>query len=182
MTFTPSSLPGVLLITPRIFRDERGLFFEQYRRDEFRANGVTANFVQDNYSVSAKGVLRGLHYQVPPRAQSKLVSVLRGSAFDVVVDIRPASRTFGEVFATVLSAADRKMLFIPEGFAHGFLSLEDNTEFVYKCSDVYSPEHERGVRWNDPALGVLWPKLDVEYRLSPKDRLHPTLAESVKGR
>ncbi|OGW91708.1 MAG: dTDP-4-dehydrorhamnose 3,5-epimerase [Omnitrophica bacterium RIFCSPHIGHO2_02_FULL_63_14] len=177
MKFIPAALAGVLVIEPRVFRDERGLFFEQYRRDEFQANGVTADFVQDNYSVSAKGVLRGLHYQVAPRAQSKLVSVLRGSAFDVVVDVRPASQTFGKAFTTVLSAADRKMLFIPEGFAHGFLSLEDDTEFIYKCSDVYSPEHERGIRWDDPALGIPWPKIGIEYILSPKDRMHPLLKD-----
>ena len=181
MKFSKTTIPDVLLIEPTVFSDSRGFFFENYHRELFLKNGIAADFVQDNHSSSAKGVLRGLHYQVPPRAQAKLVRVVRGEAFDVVVDIRRNSKTFGRCACEILSAQNRKMLYIPPGFAHGFLSLEDGTEFLYKVSDLYSPEHERGILWNDPALAIPWPKVSGSFVLSEKDKKYPTLARTETG-
>ncbi len=138
------------------------------------------NFVQDNHSLSSKGALRGLHYQVAPRAQAKLIRVIRGKVFDVVVDLRKRSKTYGKCITEILSSENKKMIFIPEGFAHGFLALESGTEVLYKTSDFYSFKHERGIAWNDPALGIRWPKLGVPYQLSEKDRHYPVLAEANK--
>lgn len=177
MKFTPTDIPGVVLIEPRVLEDARGFFLEDYRKDLFAANGIRSEFVQDNHSLSKKGVLRGLHYQAPPRAQAKLVRVVRGEVFDVVVDIRPDSKTFGRHIAQTLSAANKKMLYVPEGFAHGYLTLSAEAEFLYKVSDFYSPEHERGLRWDDPALGIAWPGLDVPVALSDKDKKFPGLKE-----
>lgn len=176
MTFTPAPLAGVFVIEPSVHADARGRFVETYRKDLFAAHGVTAEFVQDNQSTSAKGVLRGLHYQAAPHAQAKLVRVARGSAFDAVVDLRRGSPTFGRAFTQTLSAENGRMLYVPEGFAHGFLSLEDGTEFLYKVTALYSPGHERGVRWDDPALGIRWPRLDRPPSVSPKDAALPPLA------
>ena len=176
MKFIPTKLPGVVLVEPQVFKDARGFFLESWRRDLFEKNGIRTDFVQDNHSASAKGTLRGLHYQAAPREQAKLVRVGRGEAFDVVVDIRPGSKTFGQWEGHVLNAENRKMLFVPAGFAHGFLALQDGTEFLYKVSDVYSPQHERGLLWNDPGLAIRWPKLDTPYLLSEKDKQFPTIS------
>lgn len=178
MKFTATPLGGVFLIEPTVFKDARGAFFESYRQDEFAARGLCADFPQDNHSVSKKGTLRGLHYQLPPFAQAKLVRVMAGSAFDVALDLRKNSPTFGRYFSVTLDAANHRMLYIPAGFAHGFLTLEDGTEFLYKAGAYYSREAERGVAWDDPALGIDWPKIAGGYLLSDKDRSYPKLAQA----
>ncbi len=178
MRFILTQIPGVVLIEPDVYEDARGFFFESYRKDIFQKQGISVDFVQDNHSASAKSVLRGLHYQMAPKEQAKLVHVVRGEVFDVAVDIRPGSKTFGRHVSQVLSAENRKMLFIPPGFAHGYLTLSDRAEFLYKVSEPYSPSHERGIRWNDPALGIAWPKLDCPYLFSDKDKKLPCLKES----
>lgn len=165
----------MVVVEPKVHSDPRGFFYESYRKELFVANGITDDFVQDNISRSAKGVLRGLHYQLPPRAQAKLMRVLCGSVFDVVVDIRPGSKTFGEYFSIILSAENKKMLYVPRGFAHGFCVLQDGTEFLYKVSDYYSPQHEAGLPWDDPSLAIPWPQLDREIILSEKDKKYPPL-------
>lgn len=180
MKFSRTAIPDVLLIEPRVFEDSRGFFFEVYRRDEFSKNGVPAEFVQDNHSRSSKGTLRGLHFQKAPMAQAKLVRVTAGSAYDVAVDLRPGSPTFGKFVADTLSASNRKMLFIPEGFAHGFLALEDGTEMFYKVTRPYSPADERGVLWSDPALAIPWPKTG-DISISEKDGRFPGLKEALKA-
>ena len=177
MKFIPTAIPEVILIEPDVFNDARGFFLENYRKDLFARNGIGVDFIQDNHSQSAKGVLRGLHYQTAPKQQAKLVRVTRGEVFDVVVDIRPASKTFGKHVARRLNAHDKSMLYVPPGFAHGYLTLSDEAEFLYKVSEVYSPEHERGLRWDDPSLGIAWPKLDVPFVLSEKDKKFPSLKE-----
>jgi len=174
MNILKTNLPDVLIIEPKVFHDPRGFFYEGYRKEIFAANGIKEEFVQDNYSRSAKGVLRGLHYQKPPKAQSKLVRVLQGSVFDVAVDLRPKSKTFGKSLSLVLSAENKKMLYIPKGFAHGFCVLEEGTEFTYKVSEYYAPDHEAGILWNDPELDIPWPKLDRPFLLSEKDKKYPT--------
>lgn len=177
MNFIRTEIDGVTVIEPKVFDDPRGFFYESYRKELFVQNGITDEFVQDNVSSSAKGVLRGLHYQTAPRAQAKLMRVLRGSVYDVAVDIRPRSKTFGKFFPILLSAENRKMLYIPKGFAHGFCVLEEGTEFMYKVSDYYSPEHERGVLWSDPELAIPWPKIDRSFILSEKDKKFPSLKD-----
>jgi dTDP-4-dehydrorhamnose 3,5-epimerase len=177
MKFIPTDLSGVIVIEPRVFEDARGFFFESYQKALFAEHGIGVEFLQDNHTLSAKGVLRGLHFQIAPKAQAKLVRVVSGKAFDVVVDVRRDSKTFGRSMSMVLSAGNRKMLYIPAGFAHGYCALEDGTEFLYKASDFYSPQHERGIRWDDPALGIPWPKLDRPYTLSDKDRHYPLLED-----
>jgi dTDP-4-dehydrorhamnose 3,5-epimerase len=176
MNFIKTNIDGVIVIEPRVFPDSRGFFFESYRKELFVRNGIKDDFVQDNYSCSAKGALRGLHFQLEPKAQAKLIRVTRGSVYDVVVDIRKGSGTFGKNYGLTLSAENKKMLYVPKGFAHGFCVLEEGTEFFYKVSDYYSPEHERGILWSDPALGIPWPKIDREFILSEKDRKYPTLS------
>ena len=178
MKFTRLSIPDVILIEPAVFEDARGFFFETYRQDLFAKNGIHENFVQDNHSRSAKGVLRGLHYQIEPKAQAKFLRVVRGEAFDVAVDIRKNSKTFGKYVSVVLSEENRKMLYIPAGFAHGFCVLKDQTEFLYMVSDFYSPEHERGIVWNDPTLNIDWPKMN--YTLSEKDKKCPAFKNAFK--
>ncbi len=178
MKFIPAEIPEVILIEPEVFRDSRGFFFESYRKDLFEQKGIHVDFVQDNHSGSSKGVLRGLHYQIAPKEQAKLVCVTQGEAFDVVVDIRRQSKTFGRWVGHVLSAEKKNMLFIPAGFAHGFLSLAHDTQFIYKTSEFYSPTHERGILWNDPTIGIAWPKIDEPVLLSEKDRKYPTLRDS----
>lgn len=173
MNFIRTEIPDVIVVEPKVFQDPRGCFYESYRKQLFSRNGIKDHFVQDNVSCSSKGVLRGLHYQVAPRAQAKLVRVVRGSVYDVAVDIRPRSRTFGKSFSIVLSAENRKMLYVPKGFAHGFCVLEEGTEFTYKVSDYYSPDHERGILWSDPELAIAWPKLDGPFILSDKDKKYP---------
>jgi dTDP-4-dehydrorhamnose 3,5-epimerase len=172
MKFTTAPLQGVVVIDPAAHEDERGFFFESYNRPLFAANGIGIDFVQDNHSRSAKGVLRGLHYQVAPRAQAKLVRATAGEVFDVVVDLREGSPTRGENFTLVLSAANRRMIFVPVGFAHGFLALTDGAEVQYMVSELYSKEHERGFLWSDPKLDISWPKLPDGYSLSLKDKEH----------
>ena len=179
MRFTPTEIPDVILIEPEVHEDSRGFFFEFYSKEFFLKNGIREEFVQDNHSRSMKGVLRGLHYQVAPKAQAKLVRVIRGEAFDVAVDIRKDSKTFGRAVWHLLSEANKKMLYIPKGFAHGFCSMKDHTELLYKVSDFYSPGHERGIRWNDPAIQIPWPTLDTGYTFSEKDQRYPSLKESI---
>lgn len=157
MKVTPTAIPDVLLIEPKVFGDARGFFFESYNRHAFKeATGLDVDFVQDNHSKSAKGVLRGLHYQLPPKAQGKLVRVVQGEVFDVAVDLRKSSPTFGCWVGDILSAENKKQLWIPPGFAHGFVTLSDTAEFLYKTTDYYSPVHERCIRWDDPVLAVEW--------------------------
>lgn len=156
MQITPTKLSGVLVIQPKVFKDARGYFFESYSKEVFHEHNITDEFVQDNESLSQKGVLRGLHFQNPPHAQVKLVRVISGSVLDVAVDIRKNSPTYGQYFSIVLSASNKTMLYIPEGFAHGFVVLEDNTVFSYKCSRTYHKESEEGVLWCDPDLNIEW--------------------------
>jgi dTDP-4-dehydrorhamnose 3,5-epimerase len=176
MELQPTAIADVKVLIPRKFGDERGFFSEVYSRKALAAVGIQTQFVQDNHSLSVRpGVVRALHYQLPPMAQAKLVRVVRGAILDVAVDIRRGSPTFGQHVKEVLSAANWKQIFVPPGFAHGFLTLEPNTEVVYKVSDYYSPEHERGIRWNDPALGIDWGIDPAEAILSGRDREHPPL-------
>ena len=156
MQITPTALPEVMLIEPRVFGDDRGCFFESWNRRAFAAAGIDADFVQDNHSRSGRGVLRGLHYQIE-HAQGKLVRVIEGEVFDVAVDLRRSQPTFGRSIGCVLSAANRRMLWIPAGFAHGFVVLSENAEFLYKATDYWYPEHERTLLWSDPALRIDWP-------------------------
>jgi dTDP-4-dehydrorhamnose 3,5-epimerase len=156
MKVTPAALPDVLVLEPRVFGDDRGFFFESYNRRTLAAAGIEAEFVQDNHSRSARGVLRGLHYQIE-HAQGKLVRVVAGEVFDVAVDLRRSSPTFGRAVGIALSADNRRMLWIPPGFAHGFLVVSDAAEFLYKTTDYWFPEFERTLLWSDPALGIAWP-------------------------
>lgn len=156
MKFTPTRLPGVVRVEPKVFEDQRGWFMETWEAQKFSAAGLETRFVQDNHSVSRQWVLRGLHFQLR-RQQGKLVRVIRGEVFDVVVDVRRSSPTFGQWVGQHLSAANRHMLWIPPGFAHGFLTLSEEAEFVYKCTDFYDPASERTVLWNDTALRIEWP-------------------------
>lgn len=171
MKATPTRLAGVLVLEPRVFGDERGFFFESFNQRAFDdAVGTHVDFVQDNHSKSSRNVLRGLHYQLPPKAQGKLVRVVQGEVFDVAVDLRKDSPTFGQWVGEILSAENKKQLWIPAGFAHGFLTLSDTAEFLYKTTDYYSPEHERCIRWDDPDIGVEWP-LSAPPLVSGKDAL-----------
>ena len=177
MQFTPTALPEVVLIEPRVFGDERGFFLETFREDEMRANGLAGPWVQDNHSHSAKGVLRGIHYQIE-RAQGKLVRVTRGSVFDVAVDLRESSPHFGQWVGYELSAANHRMLWVPPGFGHAFLTLEDDTDFQYKCTEYYAPEHERCIVWNDTEIGIDWPDTGRPPDLSGKDAQGARLGEA----
>ncbi len=178
MKLLPLDPPGLLLIEPRLFGDERGFFMESWNRRDFAAAGLDMDFVQDNHSRSAAGVLRGLHYQLR-QPQGKLVRVTAGRAFDVAVDLRRSSPGFGQWHGVELSAANRLMFWIPPGFAHGFLSLEDGTEFQYKCTDFYEPADEHSLLWNDPALGIDWPLDGIGTPvLSAKDAAGKTLADT----
>lgn len=178
--FTPQVIPEVILVEARAFPDERGFFMETFKQSEFVRGGIRRNFVQDNFSFSRRGTLRGLHYQLNPAAQGKLVACLQGEIYDVAVDIRRGSPTYGQWVGVVLSAENRRMLWVPEGFAHGFQALSEGTMVWYKVTSEYSPADERGIRWDDPALGIDWP-LRGEALLSPKDRVLPTLAELGKA-
>ncbi|KQW80380.1 dTDP-4-dehydrorhamnose 3,5-epimerase [Devosia sp. Root413D1] len=174
-------IDGLMVFEPRVFEDERGAFFESFNEARFReATGFDGNFVQDNHSISHKGVLRGLHYQVPPHAQGKLVRVLAGAAFDVAVDIREGSPTFGKWAWVELSAANRKQLWIPAGFAHGFLALEHGTEFLYKTTDFWHAASDRSIRWDDPEIAVAWPLTGAPV-VSRKDAAAPSLAAATRG-
>ena len=156
MKFSKVKIEGLVVIEPTIFKDDRGYFFESYNKEIFKKNGITDSFVQDNQSKSQKGVLRGLHFQKPPYAQAKLVRVVQGSVLDVAVDLRKNSKTYGQYDSVVISAENKKSFFIPEGFAHGFLTLEDNTIFSYKCGNVYDAESEDALLWNDEHLKINW--------------------------
>lgn len=177
MQVTALSIPDVLLIEPKVFGDARGFFYESFNLKKFEdAIGRNVNFVQDNHSKSAKGVLRGLHYQIQ-HPQGKLVRVVAGEVFDVAVDIRKSSPTFGKWVGEILSAENKKQLWVPEGFAHGFVVLSESAEFLYKTTDYYYPEHERCISWNDPTLSIQWPFTD-EPALSQKDRSGATLVSA----
>ena len=174
--FRSLKIPELIIIEPQVFQDVRGFFMESYKYSEFASYGIVESFVQDNHSYSKKGVLRGLHYQNPPRGQGKLVRVILGEIFDVAVDIRKGSPTFGKWVGVVLSAEDRKMLYIPPGFAHGFCVLSDDAEVLYKSTDEYAPEYEAGIVWNDPEIGVDWPVKDPI--ISSKDASLPALRQA----
>ncbi len=177
MNIIPTALPEVLVIEPKVFGDERGFFFESYNRKTFaEATGIDVDFVQDNHSRSAKNVLRGLHYQIT-QAQGKLVRVVAGEVFDVAVDIRRSSRNFGKWAGVNLSADNKRMMWVPPGFAHGFLVLSEAAEFLYKTTDYYAPRHERCIAWNDPDIGVAWPLASPPV-LSGKDREGKPLREA----
>lgn len=173
------AIPDVKILTPRRFTDPRGYFCETFSDATWRKAGLQASFVQDNHVHSKmKGVVRGLHYQLPPAAQGKLVRVTRGSILDVAVDIRRASPTFGKHVSAVLSAEDGHQIWVPAGFAHGYVTLEDDTEVFYKVTELYAPLSERGIRWNDPALGIDWHVQESDALLSEKDRGQPLLADA----
>jgi dTDP-4-dehydrorhamnose 3,5-epimerase len=176
MKVAPTAIADVCVIEPRVFEDERGFFFESYNRRALQAAGIDAAFVQDNHSRSRRGVLRGLHYQIE-HAQGKLVRVIEGEVYDVAVDLRRRSPTFGRHGGVDLSAANRRMLYIPPGFAHGFLVVSDAAEFLYKTTDYWYPEHERTLLWRDPALGIAWPD-GIEPLLAPKDAAGAPLASA----
>ena len=174
----PLNIAEVKLVAPKIHRDARGFLSETYNRRVLDSAGIAADFVQDNHSLSADpGTLRGLHFQAPPHAQGKLVRVTKGSVYDVAVDIRVGSPTFGQHVGAILSAENWTQMWIPSGFAHGFCTLEPNTEVIYKVTDYYAPECDRGLKWNDAALGIKWPVDQDSVRLSDKDRMQPTLRE-----
>lgn len=181
-TFCKGDIDGVVLVETKSYGDARGSFVETYKREDFIAGGITCEFVQDNQSSSVRGVLRGLHFQIN-HPQAKLVRVVSGSVFDVAVDLRPESPTYGAWEGAVLSAENGRQLFVPRGFAHGFLVLSDTAVFCYKCDDVYHPNDEGGIMWNDPAIGIEWPALEGDavfdeskIILSEKDQVHPPLA------
>lgn len=180
MNVSKTAIEGVLVIEPKAFADDRGFFMETYNRDRYVSEGILDMFVQDNVSVSKKGTLRGLHYQAPPFAQGKLVQVLRGSVLDVGVDIRFGSPTFGKYVCVELSAENKKQFWLPAGFAHGFVALEDDTVFSYKCTNLYSPECDRGILWSDPQIGIVWPFPENELLISDKDKVQPLLKDSAK--
>ena len=179
MTFTRTAIPDVVIIEPKVHGDSRGYFVETFRQDKLEEFlGYKINFCQDNESKSSKGVLRGLHYQLPPHAQTKLVRVISGRVLDVAVDIRKNSPTFGKYVAVELSGENKKQLLIPRGFAHGFVVLEDDTVFAYKVDNYYSPECDRGIAFNDPALNIDWMLKTEELKLSAKDTKQPKLNET----
>lgn len=181
-TFTETSIEGVIIVDVKSYGDERGYFMETYKKPDFVSGGIDVDFVQDNQSSSVKGVLRGLHFQIK-HPQSKLVRVVSGEVFDVAVDLREGSPTYGKWEGTILSAQNKRQLFIPRGFAHGFLVLSNHAEFCYKCDDVYHPNDEGGIIWNDPTIGIKWPALngdevfdEAKIILSEKDKTHPFLS------
>ena len=177
MQFIRTAIPEVVVIEPKVYEDPRGFFMETYREETYAANGIPQRFVQENHSRSQKGVLRGLHYQIR-QAQGKLVRVIAGEIFDVVVDIRRSSSTFGKWVGMLLSAQNRNQLWVPEGFAHGFFVTSGHAEVVYKVTDYYAPEWERSILWNDPQIGVEWPLAGMEPILSSKDLNGKPLADA----
>ena len=180
MKFIPQSIADVILIEPTTHSDDRGYFVETFRQDLFEeAVGYKVNFIQDNESKSTKGVLRGLHYQLPPYTQAKLVRVIEGSVLDVAVDIRKSSPTFGQHVAVELMAEDKRQLFVPHGFAHGFVVLSDSATFAYKVDNYYAPEHDRGVAFDDAKLGIDWHLTLEALQLSDKDKAHPDLSDAL---
>ena len=178
MNIRETGIEGLYVLEVRAFGDDRGYFMETYNERLFEERGLKTRWVQDNFSHSQKGVLRGLHFQNTPKAQAKLVRCTRGSVFDVAVDIRPGSKTFGKWYGLELSAQNKLALYVPEGFAHGFCVTSDEASFQYKVSDFYSPQDEGGIIWNDPALNINWPLKDPQ--LSAKDKLYKTLAETIR--
>ncbi|ADU34996.1 MULTISPECIES: dTDP-4-dehydrorhamnose 3,5-epimerase [Variovorax] len=181
MKISPTIIPDVLILEPKVFGDARGFFLESYNEEVFRrATGSDLAFKQDNHSRSSKGVLRGLHYQVK-QPQGKLVRVVQGAVFDVAVDIRPTSPTFGKWVGVELNESNHRQLWVPPGLAHGFLVLSETADFLYKTTDYYAPAHERSIAWNDPAIGIDWPLSGASPVLSAKDAAAPTLAESIAG-
>src|SRR3990167_1337497 len=176
MRFIACDIPGPIIIEPKVFGDERGFFLESWNHAAFAEAGLDLAFVQDNHSRSSRGVLRGLHYQ-DPNPQGKLVRVVNGRVFDVAVDIRRSSKTFGRWIGAELSAANHRMFWVPPGFAHGFLTLEDQTDFLYKCTAPYAPQHEHALAWDDPVLDIGWPLEGLDVQLSAKDRAGKRLAE-----
>jgi len=178
MKFEETSLPGVIRVTPTVFADDRGYFMETWQAQRYRDAGIDADFVQDNFSQSSKGTLRGLHYQIE-QSQGKLLRVVLGEVFDVAVDLRKASPNFGRWAGEILSADNKQQLWIPSGFGHGFLVLSDTAEFEYKCTDYYAPDFERSIHWNDPDIGIDWPLAEGEQpMLSKKDALAPNLKDA----
>lgn len=185
-TFEDTSIEGVKIVDVKSYGDRRGYFMETYKRPDFVAGGIDVDFVQDNQSSSTRGVLRGLHFQIN-HPQAKLVRVVRGTVFDVAVDLRPGSATYGKWEGVVLSAENRRQFFIPRGFAHGFLVLSDEAEFCYKCDDVYHPNDEGGLMWNDPDIAIEWPALEGDESFDPsklvlsdKDQAHPALSSLAR--
>ena len=178
MNIIETALPGVLIIEPKVFGDARGYFFESWNQAAFEAAGITNKWVQDNESKSCYGVLRGLHYQAAPYTQAKIVRAIAGTVLDVAVDIRKGSPTFGKHVAVELSGENKRQLYIPRGFAHGFAVLSDEAVFAYKCDNVYMPPSERGIMFNDPALGIDWRVKTDRFILSPKDMKNPPFAEA----
>lgn len=174
--FIPTGIAGLVVVEPTVRADSRGYFMETYRQAEFAAAGIPDNFVQDNQSASVKGVLRGLHFQ-KQHSQGKLVRVVSGTVFDAAVDLRPHSAAFGRWYGVTLSAENKRQLYVPQGFAHGFLVLSDTAEFTYKCTDVYAPGDEGGIPYDDPDIGVQWPALDVPFLTSEKDKRHPAFRD-----
>jgi len=177
MNVIETALPGVMLIEPKVFGDDRGFFLESWNAAAFAAAGLDIAFVQDNHSRSARGVLRGLHYQLGT-PQGKLVRVTSGAVFDVAVDIRRSSPHFGQWVGYELSDANKRMLYVPPGFAHGFLVLSDTADFLYKCTTLYNPPADRGIRFDDPAIGIAWPDVGIAPMLSGKDAVAPMLADA----
>jgi len=171
--FIPTEIPGVIIVEPDVFGDHRGFFMETWHADKFAEGGIDAKFVQDNHSRSSQGILRGLHYQIE-QPQGKLVRVLSGEVFDVAVDLRRNSPAFGKWFGMYLNDTDKKMLWVPPGFAHGFYVVSEQADFFYKCTELYAPEHERAILWDDPDLAIDWPIIDgQEPILAPKDKTAP---------
>ncbi|MBR3180794.1 dTDP-4-dehydrorhamnose 3,5-epimerase [Candidatus Saccharibacteria bacterium] len=177
LSFEKTKIKDVYIVTPKVFGDERGYFMETFSDKDFRENGLAYIFVQDNQSSSKKGVLRGLHFQ-KSHPQAKLVRVLKGEVYDVAVDLRLGSETYGQYVGVLLSEENKKQLLIPRGFAHGFLVVSDSAEFAYKCDEFYHPEDEGGIRYDDPDISIDWPKIDCDFCLSEKDKLHPFLKDS----
>ncbi len=178
MQFEKTDFEGVIIIKPTVFEDQRGYFYESFNKNEFHKNGLTVEFVQDNQSLSEKNVLRGLHFQLPPYAQGKLIRVIKGSVLDVAVDIRKSSKTYGQYFKLILSETNKTMLYIPVGFAHGFVTLENETIFSYKCTNFYNKESESSIRWNDNTLNINWET--NQPKLSEKDQ-HAELFATFKS-
>jgi dTDP-4-dehydrorhamnose 3,5-epimerase len=179
--FTHTPIPGLVVIQPKVFGDDRGYFYESYKKSEFIQNGISEDFVQDNHSSSVRGVLRGLHFQRSPHVQGKLVRCTVGKVWDVAVDLRKGSPTYGQHFGIELSSENKTLFYIPAGFAHGFVTLSDSAEFQYKCTAEYAPAADGGIRWDDPDLAVAWPVPVDAGLISAKDAKLPRLSELGKG-
>lgn len=179
MKVTPTRIPDVMVVEPKVFGDARGFFYESFNQQAFnQATGTNFEFVQDNHSRSCRGVLRGLHYQLPPHAQGKLVRVVRGAVWDVAVDIRKHSPTFGQWVGETLTEESLKQFWIPPGFAHGFVVLSESADFLYKTTNYYAPQSDRGIAWNDPDLAIQWPDLGMDFVLSDKDQRQPAFRDA----